>query len=238
MKQCKVRNCKRAHYGNGYCKLHYEHKRRYGRIFSEPRRNRSKTGICSVEGCNRKHHANGYCERHNRQVQEKGHIYGLINKTKFDPNAYEIEGNICKIFLCDERGTVKGAAMIDVSDMDRTIKRKWHLARTGYAVSDNLNMAPFIMRTETDKNIVIDHINQNKLDNRKVNLRITNKSINAFNTKMRVDNTSGYRGVSWDKEKNKWCARITINGKQRQIGRYSDIDDAISARKNAEREYQ
>lgn len=127
--------------------------------------------------------------------------------------------------------------MIDVQDMDNVLNNKWYLSGTGYAVSKGgqIHLPALILGHKKNHLTVVDHINQNKLDNRRCNLRIVDKSLNAFNTKMRTDNISGHRGVSWDKEKNKWCARITIHGKQKQIGRYDNIEDAILARKTAER---
>ena len=55
--------------------------------------------------------------------------------------------------------------------------------------------------------------------------------------KLRPDNKSGVKGVSWDKHNNKWRAFIGDNGKQIRIGAYHNLADAIAARKNAEEEY-
>lgn len=85
---------------------------------------------------------------------------------------------------------------------------------------------------------LIDHINQNKLDNRIENLRPSNKRDNAFNSKIRVDNTSGARGVSFSKSNQKWFAYIWLHGKRISGGYHEDIEDAISARANLERLYK
>lgn len=54
----------------------------------------------------------------------------------------------------------------------------------------------------------VDHKNGNGLDNRKCNLRIATSSQNKANTKIRRDNTSGFKGVIWHKASNKWMARV------------------------------
>ena len=80
----------------------------------------------------------------------------------------------------------------------------------------------------------IDHINRNRSDNRIQNLRHANNAQNAINRKIRSDNKSGYRGVCFDKQKNKWRSYISLNGKLKTIGYFFDINTAIIARKNKE----
>lgn len=75
----------------------------------------------------------------------------------------------------------------------------------------------------------IDHINGNGLDNRRCNLRPATGSQNLGNTGLRNTNTSGYRGVSWNKEKSKWEARISINGKSKFLGYFNDVIEAACA---------
>ena len=52
-----------------------------------------------------------------------------------------------------------------------------------------------------------------------------------------VNNTSGVKGVSWNKEKEAWDAYIGIHGKRIRLGRYAKFEDAVKARKRAEEEY-
>jgi len=65
----------------------------------------------------------------------------------------------------------------------------------------------------------IDHINRNSNDNRIQNLRPCTQTLNSFNTKLRSDNTSGYRGVY--AVRNKWRAVIGFNKKKIQIGYFN-----------------
>lgn len=86
--------------------------------------------------------------------------------------------------------------------------------------------------TNTGPETLIDHINQNKLDNRRKNLRTSNHSKNALNSKTPTRNTSGHKGIVWNKKDQRWTARITINKKRIHLGNYKTIEEAIQARNN------
>lgn len=60
------------------------------------------------------------------------------------------------------------------------------------------------------KGEMVDHINGNGLDNRRENLRLANPSQNSRNAKLRSDNKSGFKGVSWVRNRKKWVAKIGI----------------------------
>lgn len=64
----------------------------------------------------------------------------------------------------------------------------------------------------------VDHIDGNKLNNQKSNLRNITPSGNAQNQKKHADNTSGYKGVTWNKQRKKWVAQIYYNNKQLSLG--------------------
>ena len=89
------------------------------------------------------------------------------------------------------------------------------------------------------ENYQTDHIKHGTLtfiDNRISNLRLVSSSQNAMNRKVRCDSKSGITGVVWDSEHDIWSASISVNGKMVRLGRYDNIDFAIGARKQAERE--
>jgi hypothetical protein len=82
-------------------------------------------------------------------------------------------------------------------------------------------------------NKFIDHINLNKSDNRISNLRECTKSENAMNVKLSVKNKSGYKGVSWSKEKCKWKVALKLNGIQKHFGYFKDLEFASLVAKEA-----
>lgn len=83
----------------------------------------------------------------------------------------------------------------------------------------------------------IDHINGNALDNRRSNLRICTRSQNHHNAGLRSDNKSGYRGISWRKDNKTWATRIDFDNTSRHLGCFKSIQDAVSARREAEDKY-
>lgn len=80
---------------------------------------------------------------------------------------------------------------------------------------------------------LVDHRNWDKTDNRKQNLRIASKSQNNMNIKRKSNNTSGYTGVSVNKQ-GKYIAAISIGGKKHHLGTYEVLEDAVRARHEAE----
>ena len=84
----------------------------------------------------------------------------------------------------------------------------------------------------------VDHINHNRSDNSWKNLREVNDFSNNRNTSKRPNNTSGFNGVCWDKQYQKWVAIIHVNGRNKKLGRFKDKSDAIACRKQANKLYK
>lgn len=89
----------------------------------------------------------------------------------------------------------------------------------------------------------VDHINRNTLDNRLSNLRIVTKAQNLLNKGLRSDNTSGYRGVSMNKQLGKWEAYINVidpftsKSKRKFLGYYKTPEEAAAAYNRAASTY-
>jgi hypothetical protein len=73
---------------------------------------------------------------------------------------------------------------------------------------------------------LIDHINGDRQDNKISNLREATYQTNIYNSKIRSDNKSGVRCVSWNNKRNSWEVRIKIDGKLKHYGDYKDLNDA------------
>ena len=84
----------------------------------------------------------------------------------------------------------------------------------------------------------VDHIDNNRLNNNIANLRFATNTENNQNASIRKDNTSGHKGISFDKKKNKWHAYIQIDGNKKHLGYFDKIEEAINARKLKANEIQ
>lgn len=79
----------------------------------------------------------------------------------------------------------------------------------------------------------VDHVSGNRGDNRFANLREATKSENVSNTPLRADNTSGFKGVTFQKSNQKWNARITKNGVCHNLGYFETAEAAHAAYRTA-----
>lgn len=136
--------------------------------------------------------------------------------------------------------TKKRKTIIDSEDYDKVKDYKWHLLKTGYVATSvggrkNKKMI-YIHRliTNCPDGKVVDHINGNPLDNRKKNLRICLHIENCLNRKKSSINTktSKYKGVHFDKNRNKWRTSIRVNGTNFYLGRFNSEIEAKNAYDN------
>jgi hypothetical protein len=83
----------------------------------------------------------------------------------------------------------------------------------------------------------IDHINGDRTDNRFCNLREATRSQNNYNAKRRSDNKSGYKGVFWNTQRQRWHARVQREGKQIHVGFFKCPTAAFLARRKVAQEH-
>jgi len=106
----------------------------------------------------------------------------------------------------------------------------WSLRTDGYACTWQgrycLLMHRLIMGLKKNNPMQVDHKNRNRSDNRKCNLRIVTSSQQRQNTSSQINKSSKYRGVCWDKERQKWKAQVKVNGKPILLGRFDEEDEA------------
>jgi hypothetical protein len=115
--------------------------------------------------------------------------------------------------------------------------RRWNVLRA--VQSKNVTTFRYLPREilGVDKDVYVDHVNGNTLDNRRANLRECNKSQNGRNRGIHANNTSGFRGVSLDKRRNLFGANIRLdNGVNKFLGYFSDPKDASQAYELAAKE--
>lgn len=109
--------------------------------------------------------------------------------------------------------------------------RSWYAVRFA-AVNGKrttISMARQILGLEIGDTRQADHIDHDTLDNSRENLRAVTRKENCQNRRKRSDNTSTFKGVSWNRRASKWRVQIWINGSNRLIGHYSDPVEAAKA---------
>ena len=122
-------------------------------------------------------------------------------------------------------------AIVDDEDYKYLNKYKWCFGSNDYAmrVVDKETILMHRVINKTPESMITDHINHDKLDNRKNNLRTCTKAQNRINAKMNKNNNSGYKGVTWNKLGRKWRAYIRINGKSKHLGYFDNKEEANKA---------
>lgn len=120
------------------------------------------------------------------------------------------------------------------------IKITWRVDRDGYAANSEYlgggrHSAKYRTNrmhrliTQAKRGQIVDHINRNRLDNRKENLRIVTRSENTLNRGANKNNTSGYKGVYWRSDLGKWVSLITFKYKTHCLGFYDSKNEAAKA---------
>lgn len=138
-------------------------------------------------------------------------------------------------------------AIVDDCDYEYLSQFKWFAHKnkfTWYAQRNSpyvggkrhaIHMHHVVLGASEDERV--DHINADGLNNTRGNLRVASYAENNRNARVRLDNTSGYKGVSWHKAHKKWKAHIRINNRLKHLGYFETAEEAaliydMAAREN------
>jgi bifunctional DNA-binding transcriptional regulator/antitoxin component of YhaV-PrlF toxin-antitoxin module len=139
---------------------------------------------------------------------------------------------------------IRGYALVDAADADWANQWKWYLGCHNGVVrnrdaSDDIDTpkTPHLHREllglkQGDK-VEVDHINRNRLDNRRANLRIVPKGSQPQNVPSMPGSISKYRGVTFKRATGKWVAQIRADGKQRHLGTFITEEEAAAVAREA-----
>lgn len=164
------------------------------------------------------------CNKHYLQFKKFGYFKDNSPRTSRDKNEIKIDGKIAYIYLYDKQYNIIEKAIIDSEDVPRIKYIKWRMNCNGYIIN-NSHKNLFLHRLILNVDTMVDHINGNRLDNRKENLRVVTKSQNQMNV--------NYLGV-YQKSDGRWIAKIKKNQKQLHLGIFVIKDEALYARWYAE----
>lgn len=158
----------------------------------------------------------------------------VVSKLKKKYNTYDLTGEFGIGY------TDKGEEFyFDLEDYILIKDYYWSMDEDGYIETmknkKHIRMHRLVMNCPDDKEV--DHIYHINHDNRKSELRIVTVSQNGMNRKININNTSGVKGVYWNKQRKKWYAQIKINNIRIHLGYFNNKEDAIQVRKDAEKQY-
>jgi hypothetical protein len=114
--------------------------------------------------------------------------------------------------------------LVDDEDYGMLVKHVWHIDQ-GYARNRQLGLMHNVIKPAAN-GLVVDHINQNKLDNQKFNLRHVTPSTNRINSK-ESKNATGYRGV-YEQKPGRFQASVRRDGKNISLGYFNNPQEAFA----------
>lgn len=158
-----------------------------------------------------------YCKKHYMQLSKYGKILDNNPRTIWDKNEIRILDTHAEIDTYDELGNVLHTYLLDIEDILLLEGHKWRSI-----IKRNIKQ-PYLGTKHTiyfhrlllgNPNCDVDHINQNTLDNRKINLREASDTVQRINSKIRIDNTQGIKGIYYLTKNNKYRAEISFENKK------------------------
>lgn len=172
-------------------------------------------------------HGTFMCSKHKAQYYRHGKIIDPSPMTTQDRNEIILHEDYAEIILRNKTNNITGTVLVDLEDVDRLSNYKWRL-ETGYAIfgkskKNKISMHRFILNYYGE--LEVDHINRNKLDNRKDNLRIVPKIINMQNIKTDKKHLTQTNSGNW-------VVKIRRFGTIYRFGPYKNKEDALSVRNN------
>ena len=203
-----------------------------------------KCDICGRE-LHKKNRIKGHilCSKHMHQFLKYGRVLDNIQRTNKDLNDYKInyKTKVATFNLYNQRNIKIAEFVIDLDDIELVKYHKWRLSHnhviTGQpAKKTQRNVAHIILDFNTKKsNMVCDHIDGNPLNNKRSNLRLITQSDNVKNQAINCKNTSGYKGVCFDRKRNKWASEIRCGKKRVHFKRSYKKEYAVYMRMIAEK---
>lgn len=146
------------------------------------------------------------------------------------PNDVIRRDGYCELVLRDKTGAEVGRAKVGEEDLTRVAPFSWCLDHEGYARNTRAGGRMHRLILGAARGQLIDHESEDKLDNRRTNIRFASQSQNIHHRARKANNKSGAIEVIWRSHLGKWQAFIGADRKRYHVGYFNVFDDAIAAR--------
>jgi len=211
--ECAFDDCDRTDiHSRGYCGRHYTYLHRKGLLKKWGMR--AAGGTCSAAGCEQNAYARGMCEPHYRKARR-------IPRRVF--HAFEVRGDHAAVFIRSIGVAHECLVDLDTLQWMRDLGRRWSLC-DGYAhVGGSKPMRLHREVVGCPRGLEVDHINGNRTDNRRANLRVVTRLENRQNRPALAGGTSKFRGVCFSAQKKgrkSWLGQVSIPGVKRISARF------------------
>ena len=187
----------------------------------------------NVKNCNDNPTWKSFFRKHYPQIARAGKV---LNRTTYDPNEIVLNKYTAEITLYSKDNRKTATTIIDIEDVDRIKNYKWSLSRnngkpskvtTAQSRKKRISIQHVILGVVPSRKAIIDHIDNNPLNNRKGNLRLCTNTENCRNARRGKNNTSGYKGVK--NRGDRWGARIMVDRKEIWLGTFGSKEEAAGA---------
>ncbi len=126
----------------------------------------------------------------------------------------------------------RGWIKVDKADAELASSFWWAVSGPGYPTTkvdgEVVYLHRFLLGLVKGDRVQVDHVNQDKLDNRRANLRVCDNRLNRQNGRS-LGGTSKFRGVAWNRRRGRWEAYASLNGRKHFLGRFDDEVAAAEA---------
>ena len=179
------------------------------------------------------------CYKHMHQLHKYGKFLDNIPRTNSDLNDYVVSDGVAYFNLYNQKNEKIATFIIDVCDIQKVKYHKWRLSH-GHVVTglpskgQQRDLSHIVLDIPKDDYVVVDHINGDPLDNTRGNLRICSQGENVLNKRFMSNNTTGFIGVSYKKDRDRYDPEIRFGYTRCHLGMTKTIEEAVYKRYIAE----